>query len=66
MFKLSGGFFQIMMRIKIYITILIIGLALGENDHPATLQNIDISVKENGFIIKFEFSKNYRSIRKNI
>ena len=47
-----------MIRIKIFIIILIIGLALGENDHPATLQNIDISIKENGFIIKFEFSSN--------
>lgn len=58
MFKLSRVFFQIMMRIKIYITILIIGLALGKEDQPAVLHNIDISAKENGLIVEFEFSSN--------
>lgn len=58
MFKLSRVFFQIMMRIKLYITILIIGLALGKEDQPAVLHNIDISVKENGLIVEFKFSSN--------
>ena len=58
MFKLSRVFFQIMMRIKLYITILIIGLALGKEDQPAVLHNIHISAKENGLIVEFKFSSN--------